>query len=146
MLDILKVIHTLNDDNLFKGLSPSAIKYLRIKGLWMPVTSGLFVVEGLSQNDNMQLYVTAPNHNNYLTFIIEHEEFLTGEVFSNIDAVLNSPEGFLHRYSMLDNTLMYEVVQTVLNNIYFLALTDIQEEIFIGWDDSEIEDILKLQT
>lgn len=146
MLDILNVVHSLSEDNIFKGLSPSAIKYLRKKGLWMPIAKGLFVIEGLSQNDNMQIYVEAPNHDNYLTFIIEHEEFLTGEVFSNIDAVLNNPEGFLHRYSMVNDTLMYEVVQTVLNNIYFLALTDIQEEIYIGWEDSEIEDILKLQT
>jgi hypothetical protein len=146
MLDLLKVIHTLDNDNLFKGLGPSAISYLRKNGLWMPVTKGLFIVEGIPQLKGVQLYVEAPNHDNYLTFIIEREEFLTGEVFSNIDSSLNSSEGFLHRYSMVNSTLMYEVVQTVLNNIYFLALTDAQEEVYIGWEDREIESVLKLQT
>jgi len=146
MLDILNIVHVLDNDNRFKGLSPSAINYLRSNGLWMPVTEGLLVIEGLSNADDMQIYVSSPNHNNYLTFIIECGEFLTGDVFSNIDESLNSPEGFLHRYSMADNTLMYEVVQTVLNNVYFLALTDIQEEIYIGWEDEEIEGVLKLQT
>lgn len=145
MLDEFKIVHTLERDFMFKGLSTEAIQFLRVNGLWMPVTPELLSLPTYLQDDDFQVYLDIPEHMDYLTFIIEHNEFLTGQVYNHVDTDAINVEGYLHQYIMEDNSLMIEVVQAIHNNVAFLALTDIHDELIIGWDDEDIETVLRKQ-
>lgn len=144
MTSTLNIVHKLDGTQMFKGLSAAAIKYLRKEGLWMPVTAEILEVEDAIRTGNWQIYVDTPERKNYLTFIIEHNEFLTAAVYSNIDSDAIGIEGYLHQYAMEDGALLFETVQAVHNGVLFLALTDVQGEFVIGWEEDAMEDILKL--
>ena len=142
----LEIVHVVEEDLMFKGLSLSAIEYLRTNGLWMPVTETILYTSNVSLDNNLQIYMRVPEQDYYVTFLIEHGEFLTGQVYDHIDYDAVNLEGYLHKYMMEDNSVLMEVVQTIHDGVVFLALIDNYEEnIVIGWNDEDIETVLKNQ-
>jgi len=144
MSNKLNILHKLDKTKIFKGLSRTAINYIRKNGLWMPVTEDILDVSTSISSDTCQIYVGSHNNENYLTFIIEYGEFLTGAVYSHIDDSAISVEGYLHQYAIEEGGLVFETVQVVHNGVLFLALTDAQGSFTIGWEEFEIEGILKI--
>lgn len=144
MNNTLNILHKLDQTKIFKGLSTAAIEYIRKNGLWMPVTNYILDVSAEISNSTCQLYVDSPKHTNYLTFIIECNEFLTGAVYGHVDASAINVEGYLHQYALEGGELIFETVQAVHNGVLFLALTDAQSSFTIGWEEYEIEGILKI--
>lgn len=150
MLYDFKIIQKIDGIFVFQGLSLHSIDYLRLNGLWLPLSKAFFdfgkpeKAEKLFEIDKYMLYLEN-EISDILLLLVEQGEFLTGSVYSVIDFYnLEDEINFLHQYLLKEGDIVREVVQAVHNNIIFLALQDINGNIISDWTDQAIEEVLRV--
>lgn len=144
MKENLQIIHKIDYEDVFSGLNTDSIRYLRTYGLWIPMSEYTLTLNGNINESNCQIYIQPNKKGPLLTYIVENKEFLTGKVYDHIDNDSIKVSGFLHQYVMENEENIFEVVQSVHNNIVFLALMDSIGQFVLNWKEYDIEKHLKL--
>lgn len=137
---MIHITQRLDKELIFQGLSKESIKYLRLNGLWMPVSQDLLNIDEHFSTDTCQLYGRRGNELNLLTIIIEQGEFLVGSVYDTIDFDRKpSTATFLHQYVLENGSLIREKLQLVYVDIVFLELVDSEDKLISCWNDEDVE-------